>query len=300
VSNLPRSGGGVLCMLNVLITGANSGFGLLTARKFAEAGHTVHAGFRSKDRAGDLETLALELPKIRPVRLDVTDQSSIDQAVGSARRTAPIDVLINNAGFELACPVEQLSDELLSRQFDTNVLGVVRMVRAVAPEMRARRSGMLINLSSVVGWVTFPYTSAYAASKHAVEALSEGLWLEMAPFGIRVAVVEPGAFPTSFDANVITAPDFNDASPHWANARRYRAALRSIIEEGRADADPQEVADLVFDAATSNEPRFRYVAGADARAVIPAYKSMEFEAFQGAVLARMGLTEWALEPEHHA
>jgi NAD(P)-dependent dehydrogenase (short-subunit alcohol dehydrogenase family) len=282
-------------MLNILITGANSGFGLLNARKFAEAGHVVHAGFRSKPRAGDLEALARELPTIRPIQLDVTEPSSIDRAAAAARSAAPIDVLINNAGFELACPVEALSDELLSRQFDTNVLGVVRMVRAVAPEMRSRNRGVLINLSSVVGWVTFPYTSAYAASKHAVEALSEGLWLEMAPFGVRVAVVEPGTFPTSFDSNVVTAPNFNEASPHWANAQRYRAALRSIIEDGRADANPQEVADLVFEAATTTEPRFRYVAGADARSVIPAYKAMEFEAFQGAVLARLGLADWAFE-----
>jgi NAD(P)-dependent dehydrogenase (short-subunit alcohol dehydrogenase family) len=155
-------------MSNVLITGANSGFGLLTARKFAEAGHTVHAGFRSDDRASDLRGLALEFPSIRPVRLDVTDQRLIDGAIAEARGAGPIDVLVNNAGFELACPVDALSDELLSRQFDMNVLGVVRMVRAVAPEMRDRRRGAIVNLSSVVGWLTLAYTAAYGASKHAV------------------------------------------------------------------------------------------------------------------------------------
>ena len=90
-------------MSNVLITGANSGFGLLTARKFAAAGHTVHAGFRSKDRAGDLEASALKLPNIHPVRLDVTDHALIDSAIAEARKAGPIDVLINNAGYELAC-----------------------------------------------------------------------------------------------------------------------------------------------------------------------------------------------------
>ena len=130
-------------MSNILITGAKpSGFGLLTARKFAEAGHTVHAGFRSKDRAGDLEALAIKLPNIRPVRLDVTDQALIDAVIAKAQTSGPIDVLINNATDELGVSVSDfLSDVPLTRQFDTNVFGVVRMIRAVAPEMRRRKQG---------------------------------------------------------------------------------------------------------------------------------------------------------------
>jgi NAD(P)-dependent dehydrogenase (short-subunit alcohol dehydrogenase family) len=134
------------------------------------------------------------------------------------------------------------------------------MVRAVAPEMRDRRSGAIVNLSSVVGWLTLAYTAAYGASKHAVESLSEGLWFELAPFGVRVAVVEPGAFPTNLNNSVVTAPDFKEGSPHWANAQRYRSALQSIIKVSHAKADPQEVADLVFEAATTSAPKFRYVA----------------------------------------
>ena len=119
--------------LNVLITGANSGFGLLTARKFAEAGHTVHATLRNPAKGAGLEALkAAGLPVVL-VPLDVTDPASIGAAVTAVSKAAPIDVLVNNAGFELRGPVEQLTDELLARQFSTNVLGVVRMVRAVAP-----------------------------------------------------------------------------------------------------------------------------------------------------------------------
>ena len=283
-------------MTNVLITGANSGFGLLTARKFAEAGHTVHAGFRSKVRATDLDALALELPLVRPVQLDVTDQASIDAAVVEARTAGPIDVLVNNAGFEVASPVDSLSDEMLHRQFDTNVYGVVRMVRAVAPEMRERRHGAIINLSSVLGWLTLAYTAAYAASKHAVESLSEGLWFELAPFGIRVAIVEPGVFPTRFGANTIASADFKEGSPHWANFQRYNAALRSTMAAASTVADPQDVAEAIFEAAMTNTPVLRYVVGADARAFIPAYKSMEFEAFSDAVLARAGIADWATSP----
>lgn len=273
-------------MPNVLITGANSGFGLLTARKFAEAGYTVHAGFRSKDRAGDLEALARENPSVRPVKLDVTDQPLIDAAVAEAKTQRPIDVLVNNAGFELACPVDGLSDELVMRQFDTNVFGIIRMVRAVAPQMRERGRGAVVNLSSIVGWITMPYTSAYAASKRAVESFTEGLWYELAPFGIRVAMVEPGVFPTNFNANVVTAPDFDESSPHWPHRVRYRDGMRAMMDSSQAD--PQEVADLVYEAATTDTPKLRYAAGADARAFIPAYRNMEFEA----MLSRAGLTDW--------
>ena len=278
-------------MSNILITGANSGFGLLTARKFAQAGHTVHAGFRAKERAGELVDLAGQLPGVRPVQLDVTDPASIRVAVAVALTAGPIDVLINNAGYELSGPVDSLSDEVLTHQFDANVFGVVRMIRAIAPGMRERKQGAIINLSSILGWVTLPYAAAYAASKHAVESLSEGLWFELAPFGVRVAVVEPGVFQTTFHSNIVTAPDFNEASPHWSHAQRYRAATRSMVRT--SDNDPQEVADLVFEAATTATPKFRYAAGVDARTFIPAYKSMEFEAFREAVLSRAGLADWA-------
>ena len=279
-------------MSNILITGANSGFGLLTTRRFAQAGHTVHAGFRSKSRAGDLEALAAKHSEVRPIRLDVTDQASIDAAVAEARKAGPIDILVNNAGYELAGPVEALSDDALSRQFDTNVFGMVRMVRAVAADMRSRQQGAIVNLSSILGWVTLPYSAAYAASKHAVEALSEGLWFEFAPFGVRVAVVEPGVFQTGFQSSVVTAADLVEGSPHWANFQRYGEAMRAMVRT--SSSDPNEVAELVFEAATTATPKFRYVAGEDARAFIPAYKSMEFEAFRTAMLTRAGLTDWAV------
>jgi hypothetical protein len=104
--------------------------------------------------------------------------------------------------------------------------------------------------------------------------------------------VEPGAFPTNLNNSLVTAPDFNEASPHWANAQRYRAALQSIIKTSHAKADPQEVADLVFEAATTTAPKFRYVDGDDARALIPAYRSQEFESYKDATLSALGLTDW--------
>ena len=165
--------------LNVLITGANSGFGLLTAANFARAGHRVHAGLRNPAKGAALKALAGEGLPVSAVALDVTDAASIAAAVGKASGSGPIDVLVNNAGFEVSGPVEHLSDASLLRQFDTNVLGIARMVRAVAPAMRERGEGLIVNLSSVAGHISAPFAGAYSASKHAVEALSEALWFEL-------------------------------------------------------------------------------------------------------------------------
>ena len=192
--------------LNVLITGSNSGFGLLTAATFARAGHTVHASLRNRAKSADLDALAAEGLPVKLVTLDVTDEASAKAAVAEASAAAPIDVLVNNAGFEVAGAVEHLSDASLRRQFDTNVFGLARMVRLVAPAMRQRGSGTIINVSSVAGSISAPFTGAYSASKHAVEALSESAWFELRPFGVRVVLIEPGAFQTSFGANVIAEP----------------------------------------------------------------------------------------------
>ena len=280
--------------LNVLITGANSGFGLLTARKFAEAGHTVHATLRNPEKAQALNALKERGLPVALVSLDVTDPASVTAAVETASAAAPIDVLVNNAGFEVRGPVEQLSDELLLRQFDTNVMGVVRMVRAVAPGMRERRSGTIVNISSVAGQIAAPYTGAYSASKHAVEALSEALWFELRPFGVRVVAIEPGAFETAFGGNVVTAPDFDATSPYAPVAARFDVAMAGF--RAGPPQNPQEVADLVFEAVNAADPKLRYLAGDDARMLVPLFRGMEFEAFAGAMLQRLGLSDVVAAP----
>jgi NAD(P)-dependent dehydrogenase (short-subunit alcohol dehydrogenase family) len=277
--------------LNVLITGANSGFGLLTAATFAKAGHTVHAGYRNPGKVEGLEALKAEGLAVTPVRLDVTDNATVASAVALASAHRPIDVLVNNAGFEVRGPVDELSDAMVARQFDTNVTGVIRMVRQVAPAMRERGSGVIVNVSSVAGHLGAPYAGVYAASKHAVEGLSEALWVELAPFGVRVAVVAPGAFHTHFGDNVITEPAFSEHSAHWPNAERYSAAFAKM-RAGQAQ-DPQEVADIIYQAATEAAPRLRYLAGDDARQMVPMHRSMDFEAFVEAMTGVLGIADWA-------
>ncbi|HEY5289158.1 MAG TPA: SDR family oxidoreductase [Caulobacteraceae bacterium] len=279
--------------LNVLITGANSGFGLLTAAAFARAGHKVHAGMRNPARAADLEALAAEGLPVTPVMLDVCDEESISRAVHHASQSAPIDMLVNNAGFEVAGPVEHLSDDSLRLQFDTNVLGVVRMVRAVAPAMRERGEGLIVNLSSVAGHISAPFTGAYSASKHAVEALSEALWFELRPFGVRVVLVEPGGFETNFGANVIVEPAYGQDSPYRPLAARFTEAMAGF--RAGPPQNPQEIADIILAVAAEPDPKLRHLAGDDARMLVPLYRSMEFEGFAGVMLQRLGLAD-AIKP----
>jgi len=276
-------------MLNVLITGSNSGFGLLAARSFAKAGHHVHATLRNPAKGEALEKLKAEGLPVSIHALDVTEPASVAAAVEAAAAKAPIDVLVNNAGFEVSGPVEHLSDASLLRQFDTNVAGVVRMIRAVAPAMRARGAGTIINVSSVAGHIAAPFTGAYSGSKHAVEALSEALWFELRPFGVRVVLIEPGGFPTQFGANVIVEPAYGEDSPYRPLAARFSKAMEGF--RAGPPQDPQEVADLIVAAALSDDPKLRYLAGADARMLVPLYRSMDFEGFARTMLTQLGLAD---------
>ncbi len=275
--------------LNVLITGSNSGFGLLIAERFARAGHGVHASLRNPAKAGALKALAAEGLPVKIVSLDVTDEESAAAAVKMAAATAPIDVLVNNAGFEVSGAVEHLSQASLETQFATNVFGLARMVRLVAPAMRERGAGTIVNISSVAGFIAGPFSGAYSASKHAVEALSEALWFELRPFGVRVVLVEPGGFQTNFGENVVTEPNWTEASPYRPLAKRFSEAMAGF--RAGPPQDPKEVADLVFAAATAADPKLRHLAGDDARMLVPLYRSLSFEGFAAAMIARLGLAD---------
>jgi NAD(P)-dependent dehydrogenase (short-subunit alcohol dehydrogenase family) len=277
--------------MTTLITGANSGFGLLATELFARAGHPVAAGYRDPARAEHLFALANAGLPITPVQLDVTVPAQIEAA---AAQFGDVTALVNNAGFGVRGPVEHISDETYRQQFETNVLGVIRMVRAFAPQMRARRAGAIVNISSLAGVVTLPFSGIYAASKHAVEALSEAMYMELRPFGIRVALIEPGIFPTGFTTRVRTAPEFDAASPYAAFGRRYGQALTGWIAES-ASQSPALVAQAILRAVTNPATPFRQVLGPDAERLVPAYRSQDFEDFAAATLAGLGLPG-ALDP----
>jgi NADP-dependent 3-hydroxy acid dehydrogenase YdfG len=179
----------------ILITGASSGIGKTTARYFQERGWNVVATMRSPDR----ETELAALPNVIVTRLDVQDSASIRAAVaGGIARFGKIDVLLNNAGYGAYGPLEATPMEKIRRQFDVNVIGLLETTKAVLPHFRAKRSGTIINVSSVGGKMTFPLGTLYHGTKFAVEGLSEALSWEMGPIGVKVKIVEPGAIKTDF------------------------------------------------------------------------------------------------------
>jgi NAD(P)-dependent dehydrogenase (short-subunit alcohol dehydrogenase family) len=279
-------------MANVLITGCNSGFGLLTAQKFAREGHHVFATARDPARAGDLETAreAEDLP-ITILRLDLRDASSIQTAVGAALEAGPVDILVNNAGYALSAPVEEVDQDEMLAQFDTNVFGLVRVIQAVLPGMRQRRAGTIVNVSSAGVYITFPFSGVYVGSKAAVGALSEALCQELRPFGVRVILIEPGGFATRFGVNMQHARHTTEASPYYPALQRFMAMIRERTAVASADArDPRHVADVIYDAATGGSAQFRYLVGDPNIAQrVRAARTTEFERFAPMVRRMMGL-----------
>ena len=248
-------------MSNVLITGCSGGFGLLTARTLARRGDQIVATVRDLSTAGELRAIrnAEHLP-ISILQLDVRDPASVHSAVSAALDGGPIDILVNTAGYALGSAVEETDDDELLRQFDTTVFGVVRLVRAVAPAMRARGSGTIVNVSSIGAAAPLPFSGPYSASQAAVSALSEALHYELAPFGVRVVLIEPGPYPTTRCLTTSEAGrNATPVSPYADFAASYRRAARRLATSVRAD--PQEVADAIYVAVSTDRPRFRYVVG---------------------------------------
>jgi NAD(P)-dependent dehydrogenase (short-subunit alcohol dehydrogenase family) len=246
--------------LTVLVTGASSGIGKATAEEFARRGHAVFAAARRPSEPAS---------NLRPLALDVTDAGSVRAAwaaIEEATSGRGVDVLVNNAGFALSSPIEELTDVDLRRQFDTNVFGLVAMTRTVLPQMRARQRGRIINVSSVLGRMTFPGNGAYSATKYAVESLSDALRQEVAGFGIEVIVIEPSFVAT----NIAHAADARrtvngTASPYAQLIKRGD----EYLAEQMAKAIPAErVALTIVDAAQRRRPRTRYVVPGRSRPVL--------------------------------
>ena len=269
-------------MANVLITGCSTGFGELAAITFADRGHQVFASMRTPGKSSAIAAR----PDIGQVALDVTSSASVDAAVAEVIAAAgSIDIVVNNAGIEVFGAVHLLSDDEVARQFDTNVTGVVRVVRAVVPHLLANGGGTIVNVGSVAGVVGAPYSGIYAARKHAVEALSEAMHFELSQRGVRVRVVEPGQFATALGSNAVHAVAMVEGSPEYERWQRYRAAQRSLVNGEPAPA--QVVADAIYAAATDEPGHLRHPVGADAELIVGAKSSMSFEDFDTTMRATL-------------
>jgi NAD(P)-dependent dehydrogenase (short-subunit alcohol dehydrogenase family) len=263
-------------MTRILITGSNSGFGKLAALTLARQGHDVVATMRTLAKGDDLRSTAeAEGLAIEVRRLDVCDPASVAEGVGDP---TDLDVVVNNAGFEVAGALELIDDDLWTRQLDTNVLGPMRVIRAVLPAWRHRGSGTIVNVSSIAGVVGSPFGGAYSASKHALEGLSEALHFETSGFGIRVRLVEPGSFETDFRDNIVTVDDW-ERSDYVDRAARFRESRSALSGDGSAP-DPQDVADAIVRAALDPDAPFRNFVGNDAQLIHSVKSSMPFEEFE--------------------
>ncbi|HEU0034422.1 MAG TPA: SDR family oxidoreductase [Kofleriaceae bacterium] len=241
---------------NVLVTGSNSGFGRLTSLALARRGHTVFATMRGPDgknrgtadelrRIAETEQLALHV-----LELDVTDQGSVDRAVAAAlAKAGHLDAVINNAGYGLGGLNETVTPEQTAAIFDTNVVGVQRVNRAVLPGMRERRSGLIVHLSSGLGRVLIPFVGIYAATKWAVEAIAETYRYELKPAGVDVTIVQPGAFPTNFGPGMAIGADQARAAGYGPLAdglAKFGEGLQQMFSIPNAP-DPQEVAEAIVE-----------------------------------------------------
>jgi len=247
-----------------LITGCSSGFGLFTAVAMARAGFGVVATMRNLEKRGPLDDAAKQAGVELDVRrLDVTEFDSlpgfIDQVV---RERGSLDVLVNNAGMAVSGFAEDMLLAEIRRQFETNFFGHVAMTKAALPVMRKQRSGHIIMVSSISGLVAQPVISSYSSSKHALEGWSEALRIETHSLGIRVVLVEPGAYATDiWEKNVVLGERVNRPdSPNYERIRRFVHFVQQEVPK----RDPREVAELITRIAQDPNPRLRYIAGSDA------------------------------------
>jgi len=272
----------------VLITGASRGIGRATAELLAEKGYRVLATMRNPDNGRDLTQGAKAKGwDLNVLPLDVRDDASVRAAVA---RAGEIDVLVNNAGFEVGGVLEEMAVADLADQFETNVYGPFRLITAVLPDMRRRGRGVIVNVSSVAGRVAAPLNGLYAASKYALEALSESLHYEVGHFGVRVHIVEPGGVETTFadSRRLVGAAAGDDSSPYAPLVTEWEQA-QGRLAPGGARSQPQAVAEAILEAIEKGD-KLRYPVGADAQMVLTVRKQTDDQQFEAAMRQQLGLT----------
>jgi len=267
----------------ILITGASTGIGKTTAKLFHEKGWNVAATMRTPTKDQELGGL----DNMLVTRLDVTDPSSIEVAVAETiERFGRIDVLLNNAGYGAYGVLEATPTEKIRRQFDTNVVGLLEVTRAVLPHFRANGEGVIVNISSIGGKMTFPLGSLYHGSKFAVEGLSEALHYELEPIGVKVKIVEPGMIKTDFGGRSLEFTNDEDLIEYQPFVGKVMAAMGSF---GANASEPIVVAEVIHQAATDRTDQLRYTAGDDAAQLMAGRKAANDADFIGGIKKQMGI-----------
>jgi len=235
----------------ILVTGSTSGFGRLTVETLARQGYRVFAGMRAAavknaPAAEALRALAQrEALALQTIEIDVTDDASVERAIAEIIETiGRLDVVVNNAGVSYSGPLEAFTLEQVRQQFEANVFSVLRVNRAVLPQMRKQGSGLLLQIGSIAGRLGMPFLGLYGATKFALEGLTESYHYELAPFGIDAAILEPGTFPTTISANRQVAADAERLALYQAAMNAFTAPFYAE-NRSATPPDPQEVADAI-------------------------------------------------------
>ncbi|KAF3887274.1 MULTISPECIES: oxidoreductase [Nostocales] len=278
------------------ITGSSTGFGRALAEAVLASGDTAVLTARKPQQVEDLTQQFPE--RSLAVRLDVTKPQEVAEAVKSAIATfGRIDVLVNNAGYGLVGAIEEASDDAIRQQFETNVFGGLSLTKAVLPYLRKQRTGHILNFSSVGGFVGFPGAGIYCSTKFALEAISEALAQEVKHLGIKVTIVEPGAFRTDFNGRSLVMSD-TQLEEYQAIVGRFRQWLQEV--DGKQPGDPKKAALAIIQAVKSDNPPLRLVLGEDAvsaingkldsvKAELEAWKEVSINtAYEGSVVSAIG------------
>jgi len=257
---------------SIFITGSSSGLGRATAKLFASKGWKVIASMRDPKREKELGNIS----GVTLMALDVSDPHEIEKVAEQVIASGAVDVVFNNAGYGLAGPLEGLTDDQILRMVNTNMLGAIRTTKAFIPHFREKKRGLFINTTSIGGLLTVPFNSIYHATKWALEGWSESMAFELSQFGIGIKTVEPGGMKTDFFTRSF------DTGRHPA----YDALVNKVMgiitdpKQMATYSSPEQVAEVVYEAATDGKDQLRYIAGADANAMYAMRLQLGEEAFR--------------------
>lgn len=269
----------------ILVTGASSGIGRATAKTFQKKGWNVIATMRSPEKETELNSLENTVV----TKLDVLDLESIKSAIKEGiERFGKIDVVLNNAGYGLMGTFESASRESIIRQFGVNVQGLFDVTQQALPHFRSNKSGMFINISSVGGRMTFPLMPLYHSTKWAVEGFSESLRWEMAQIGVKVKVIEPGGVATDFGGRSLDLQHNPELTEYNAFVKAFMASMAQSMNP-ETMTKPEQIAEVIFEAATDGSDKLRYRAGADCEQLLGARDTMSDDAFFAMQKQMLGL-----------
>jgi NAD(P)-dependent dehydrogenase (short-subunit alcohol dehydrogenase family) len=267
----------------ILITGASSGLGKESAKVFQRNGWNVIATMRNPDTEIELS----ELDHVLVTKLDVLELDSIETAVNAGiQKFGRIDVLLNNAGYGAYGPLESFTREKVLRQFNTNVIGLIDVTKALLPHFRVNKSGTIINISSIGGKMAFPLGALYHGTKFAVEGISESLQYEVAQFGGKIKIIEPGAITTDFTGRSLDFSNDESLTEYQPLIGKVMSAMQSLFKNS---SPASVIAEVIYRAATDDSDQLRYTAGEDAKLVVASRKQYDDESFTAGIKAQFGI-----------